>query len=301
MPDLEHRPAFGAGDAIASVRRSLTRVLHAGGMDSADIDARYLLELATGLTGVDIIANPGRPLSKSDVERLTGLLSRRLAGEPVSRLRGSRDFYGRSFVISPAVLDPRPETETIVDFVREIWTATGRPRNAPRVLDIGTGSGCLIVTLLKEFPDAVGVATDISEAALEIAKANAGRHDVLDRVRFEQTNALDGIDDTFELVVSNPPYIPTTDIAGLSPDVRLFDPAPALDGGGDGLDVYRAIARGLPRVLANGWVVVEIGAGQSAAVMGLFAAAIDQKKLKDIRVLNDLSGLQRCVAVRTLS
>lgn len=208
-------------------------------------------------------------------------------GTPLSRIVGQRLFYGREFVLSPAVLDPRPETECLVE------AALAEP--FAQVLDLGTGSGCIAVTLLAERPSATGVATDLSDQALEIAQANARSSGVLDRLWLTQSDWWSGIAGQFDLIVSNPPYIALDEMDGLMPEVRDHDPRLALTDEGDGLGAYRDIARGLGAHLApGGRVVLEIGPTQAAAVSELLNTA----GLVEIRVLPDLDGRDRVVCAR---
>jgi release factor glutamine methyltransferase len=220
--------------------------------------------------------------------------------EPVSRILGVRGFYGRTFRISPATLDPRPCTETVIEAALEIADREGWRERPIRILDVGTGSGALLVTLLAELPSATGIGTDISDGALAAARENARGLGVASRAAFLNRSILEGVDGTFDLLVSNPPYIPTGDIAALEPEVRDFDPAGALDGGVDGLDFYRALAAGLAGRVPAGWALVEVGAGQAAAVESIFRGAADgDAAAPEIRLWKDLGQHTRCVAVRT--
>ena len=194
------------------------------------------------------------PLHPRRAERISAFRGRRLAREPVSRIEGRRDFFGRTFRIGPATLDPRPETETLIEEALEIcrredWT--GKPI---RILDIGTGSGCILLTLLCELPQATGVGTDICQDALETAATNAHGLNVESRVSFMMARTCELGLGPFDLVLSNPPYIPSGDIAGLQLEVRNYDPRSALDGGGDGLETYREIAAGLMQAVPDGWL-----------------------------------------------
>jgi release factor glutamine methyltransferase len=284
----------GIGKAVDAV----ARLLAAAGVDTPREDARRLVVAAAACNAIDLIVHPGRELEQDARQRLERFVARRMAREPVSRILGSREFYGRSFEIAPATLDPRPDSETLIDAVLELTEAEGWRDQELRILDIGTGSGCLLVTLLCELPYASGLGTDISSAALDVAKRNAEHHGVADRCGFEQRRSLQGVDASFDFVMSNPPYIETAAIAGLAPEVRDFDPASALDGGADGLEVYREIAASLEAVILNGWAVFEIGAGQSESVTKILSQAISQRESPEIRLWRDLNGHTRCVAVR---
>lgn len=247
--------------------RRATKQLSLRGIETAALDARLLLQAAAGITHADIVAGPDLVLPADVMAGFWSFVERRCAFEPVSRILGSREFYGRSFRVTPDVLDPRADTETVVGAV----LALAKGKGPQRILDLGTGSGAIAVTLLAELPAATAVASDLSAAALEVAKGNAEVLGVADRASFVQANWFDGVDGQFDLIVSNPPYIPLGDIAGLAADVRDFDPPRALDGGPDGLEAYRRIASGAGGHLAlKGYVLLEIGAGQENEVNDIF-------------------------------
>jgi release factor glutamine methyltransferase len=290
--------AIKPGAALSSVLVDLTARLRDVGIESAARDARLLGAAALNASPEDLLRDGARVLT--DAERLTleAYAQRRARHEPVSRILGSRGFYGRMFEITPATLDPRPDTETVIDAVLEIARDRSLFERPIRILDIGTGSGCLLITVLAALPQATGIGVDISAAALDVAKRNAAALGVADRAHFVIGKNLDGQTQPFDLVVSNPPYIPTADIASLDSDVRDFDPSIALDGGVDGLDVYRAIARQLTNVLVDGAIVVEVGAGQATVVAKLFSDALGPLG-QSPRLWSDLGGHQRCVAVET--
>lgn len=277
---------------MSETRRALLKKagerLAAGGIETAALDARLLFQVASGLRHEDIVAEPDLMVPPDVAARFSKFIERRCKFEPVSRILGSREFYGRSFRVTPDVLDPRADTETL------IGAALGLVKGkAPlRILDLGTGSGAIVVTLLAELPGATAVASDLSAAALAVAKGNAEALGVAGRASFVQANWFEGIDGRFDLIVSNPPYIPLGDIAGLAPDVREFDPARALDGGPDGLEAYRRLAGGAGSHLApQGHVVLEIGAGQENAVNNLFRAEGFDRESRHF----DLSGHVRCL------
>jgi release factor glutamine methyltransferase len=284
--------------AIDAARRTVASQLNAAGFDQPALDARHLLELATGHSITELVTHGGRGLSECEAAQLDAILQRRLNHEPISRIRGTRDFYGRTVSISRDVLDPRPETEAIVEFVLGTVRTSRDPGAPVRILDVGTGSGCILVSLLAELPRATGVGTDVSLPALALAQENAERHGVLSRARFEQRRSLEGVTGTFDFLVSNPPYIPSPDLSGLEPEVLQFDPAVALDGGPDGLAIYRDLAAGLAEVVPNGWAVFEFGAGQAQAVVDIFRAR-HREAIKDVHLIKDLAGHTRCVALRT--
>ena len=220
--------------------------------------------------------------------RLDAMLARRLAREPVARILGRRAFWGREFAVTPDVLDPRPETECLI-----AEALAGPPPQ--QILDLGTGSGCIIVTLLAEWPGARGVATDISAPALAVAAENAARHGVAGRLDMVESDWFVRVTGRFDLIVSNPPYIARAEMAGLAREVRDHDPRAALCDGGDGLGAYRALATGVMDHLApGGRFLVEIGARQGGDVAQILARA----GLTEVRLLPDLDGRDRVVAGR---
>ena len=243
--------------------------LRAAGIESAALDARLLLQAATGFAAEDIILHPDGVLLPTAIARFEDMLALRELHQPVSRILGAREFYGRNFRVSPAVLDPRPDTEVVADLALEVM---GRHPNC-RFLDIGTGSGVLSVTLAAERSQWSGVALDVSEEALAMAQANAAATQVDTRLEFVCANWFPPGDHKFDLIISNPPYISSGEIPALAPDVRLYDPVLALDGGDHGLEAYRVIAQqAKARLLSAGFVVVEIGAGQASDVEAIFKA-----------------------------
>lgn len=275
------------------------RALEGGGVEGAMRDARLLLLEALGLSATDLLREPERRLSEAEAARLADFLRRRLAREPVSRIIGTRGFYGRTFKITPATLDPRPCTETVIEAALEVVDREGWRRTPIHILDVGTGTGALLITLLAELPMATGVGTDISDAALAVARENASLLGVAERATFLNRRTLDGIEGEFHLLVSNPPYISTSEIASLEPEVRDYDPFSALDGGLDGLAIYRALTQGLQRVVPDGWVLFEVGAGQATDVAQMLRSAAGAGPSPEIRVWKDFGHHERCVAVRT--
>lgn len=274
-------------DRLAGLLAAATARLKAAGADTPTLDARLLLQAAAGLTREQLILGPDRALPPAELARFEDFIARRARHEPVSRILGEREFYGRSFIVTPTTLDPRPDTETLIDAALPLMP----PR--ARILDLGTGTGAIAVTLLAERPDATGVATDLSPGALEAAARNAARNGVADRLSLLEGSWFGPVSGVFDIIASNPPYIPAGDIAGLSPDVRNFDPGLALVGGDDGLDPYRDIARNAARHLAEqGHVLVEIGAGQADEVEAIFAAAGFKAPARH----RDLGGHVRCLA-----
>lgn len=276
-------------EALKPLLEEATQRLAQAGCETPQLDARLLLQSATSLSREEMILEPSRPVEPQAAALFCAYIGRRENHEPVSRILGEREFYGRAFRVTPDVLDPRPDTETLI-------TAALRhmPKGA-RLLDLGTGSGAIAVTLLSERPDASGIATDLSPAALAVAQSNAARHGVLPRLDLVEGRWFAPVVGRFDIIVSNPPYIPERDIAELSPDVRNFDPRLALVGGADGLDPYRAIASGATAHLAEGGhVLVEIGAGQAQDVVAIFAGSGFQA----LGHYHDLGGHARCLAFR---
>jgi len=238
------------------------------GIDTPALDARLLLQHVTGLDHGALIARPDEPVSERCVAEFRDLIGRRCHREPVSRIIGKREFYGRAFRLGRDTLDPRPDTEVAI----EAALALLRDREAPKILDLGTGSGAIAVTLLAELPRAWAVATDISDEALEVTAVNARQHGVANRLALRRSSWFSDISDCFDLIISNPPYLETGQINTLEPEVKDWDPRRALDGGPDGLDCYRAIAKGAQtHLLPLGHAIVEIGAGQAAQVAEIFA------------------------------
>lgn len=284
------------GTLLASARRRLS----AAGIDTATIDARLLVEAATGASRLDLLSDADRPVATDVAARLDGWINRRVAGEPVGRILGTASFYGLDFALGPDTLEPRPDTEVLVEValgtVRSGRIAGVSPDGTRlRLLDLGTGTGAIAVTLLAKLPAARGLATDLSPGALTVAKDNAGRNGVADRLDFAQGDFFAAADGRFNLIVSNPPYIASDVIAGLDREVRLHDPQLALDGGPDGLDAYRTILGGFRDHLSpGGFLAVEIGWDQGEAVGTLFKAA----GLMEIEVHRDLGNRDRVVSGR---
>jgi release factor glutamine methyltransferase len=252
-------------ETLARLLADARRRLRDANVGDEALDARLLLQQATGLTHAEITAEPERAIAGDHILRFERMIARRLLHEPVSRILGGREFYGRVFGVTPDVLDPRPDTETLVE------AALALLGPGMRVLDLGAGSGAVIVTLLAERPGLLGATVDLSHAALAVGIENAHRHGVADRLTALAGSWFEPVTGYFDLIVSNPPYIPTGDIAGLEADVRNYDPHSALAGGDDGLEAYRAIAAGAgDHLTTEGQIMVEIGAGQAEMVCGIF-------------------------------
>lgn len=271
----------------APVLRDAVARLTAAGVPDAPRDARALLAHALGLAPDRLTLHLPDPPDPVAADRFAGLVAAREARAPVSHLTGQRLFWGRSFRVTPAVLDPRPETETLVAL------ALAEPFS--RVLDLGTGSGCILLSLLADRPDATGLGADLSVNALAVAQDNAACLGVQDRVAFVRSDWCAAVPGRFDLIVSNPPYIAAAEMPDLAPEVRDHEPHLALTDGVDGLTAYRTIAVQAPGHLApGGRLLVEIGPTQGAAVAALFAAA----GLADVRIHPDLDGRDRVVAAR---
>ena len=277
-------------------RNAAARLFRDAGIATPDLDARILLCAATGASHEGLIANAERAMAPEEAARFASLVERRLAGEPVSRICGKREFYGRSFRINAHTLDPRPDTETLIDTVLEIADGEGWRGQPLAIADLGTGSGAILISLLAAFPLAHGIGVDLSGEALEVAAENAARLGVAARAQFLKGDWLDGLaSERFDLIVANPPYIPTREIAGLPLEVKDRDPHLALDGGADGLDAYRRIAAGAAMALRpGGRIVLEIGMDQAAAVSGLLKESGFGLNI-ETAVRRDLAGRPRCL------
>ncbi len=263
-----------AGQTVETARRTLAARLKSESIESAELDARILVGHALGLDLTGVITAAGRMLTSDETARLEDFTCRRLKHEPVARILALKEFWGLPLQLSAATLVPRPDTETVVELALEMLRAGPAPGRPPRIADIGTGSGAILLALLSELPGACGVGTDISVAALQTARSNAARLGFAGRAGFVACDYAAALSGRFDLIVSNPPYIRSAEIARLATEVRDHDPIGALDGGADGLTAYRAIASEAGRLLESGGVLaVEVGYGQSGEVEGLMTAA----------------------------
>ncbi len=306
-------PELVAGLELAQARRRLAQAFRAAGLDTPQLDARLLLQHATGLSHAALIAEERRLLTAAEAECLRELARRRLhLREPVSRIIGKRAFFGRDFLVTPHVLDPRPDTEALVEATLKLrrqieahhegtGSRAGQGVAWPIICDLGTGSGAIIVSLLAEWPAARGLAVDISPAALRVTRHNARAHGVAHRLLCVRGNWLDAIGGPLDIVVSNPPYITEREMRALPPEVR-HDPTLALAGGTDGLVPHRAIARRAADVLRpGGWLLAEVGTRRQAeAALALFAETAGLEPVESIlpAVLPDLAGRPRAVTLR---
>jgi release factor glutamine methyltransferase len=289
VDSIQGAPAFaGVTDGVAHLLKEAKRALAEIGNPTPGLDARLLLQQATGIAHEGLIADPDQGIAPEAVATFHTFLTRRLAGEPVSRILGEREFYGRAFRITEAVLDPRPDTETLIATALTFV----RVDEPCRIIDLGTGSGIIGVTLLAERPNALAAMTDISDKALAVARENAERHGVSTRCTFVHGSWFAGAQGRFDLVLSNPPYIAEAILPGLAPEVRNFDPKTALVGGPDGLLAYREIAAGAGPFLApQGHVIVEIGEGQELEIEDIFRGW----GFGSVHRWRDLTGHVRCL------
>jgi release factor glutamine methyltransferase len=281
---------------VDAARRALTARFKSAHIESSELDARVLVGAVLGLDLTGLIAAANQSLTSEQSLRLEDFSRRRLGGEPVARILGAKEFWGLPLALSPATLVPRPDTETVVELALEMLRAAPHPDRRLRIADIGTGSGAILLALLSELPNACGVGTDIRPEALQTAHGNAVALGLADRADFVVCDYAAALSGPFDLIVSNPPYIRSADIAALAPEVRDHDPRAALDGGGDGLDAYRALIPQAAKLLApGGALVVEVGHGQSEDARRLMAAA---GLTGEQSVRTDLAGIRRAVAGR---
>jgi release factor glutamine methyltransferase len=282
---------IAATPTVAEARRMLAAQFRAANLDTPELDARILTGHVLKLDHSSLTVAADRRLDRGEREAIAELASRRLAREPVARIIGAREFWSLDLTIDTATLVPRPETETVVEAVLAAIDAQGVRSRPLRILDIGTGSGALLLALLSELPNAFGVGTDVSLPAVARASMNATRLK-LARAAFIACDLVAPVADCFDVIVSNPPYVPAAQIAALEPEVRDYDPPTALDGGTDGLRFYRRIAAAAPALLADGGMLaVELGAGQAEAVAALFAAS----RLTTTPARRDLQGIPRAL------
>jgi release factor glutamine methyltransferase len=289
---LDPRPS------IATARRSLAQSFRRRGLATPELDARLLVAHALGLDHAALAAQAARALTQAEADTIAALAARRLAHEPVARIIGVKEFWGLNFKLNSATLVPRPETETVVEAALDAIDQSQARGGALRVADLGTGSGALLLALLSELPRARGFGTDVSPEALGCARDNAVALGLAERASFLACDYGSALEGPFDIVVSNPPYVARGDIGALAPEVRVFDPPLALDGGPDGLDAYRAIITAARHLLSPASVLVlELGIGQLGAVKSLLAAA-GLVAVGGPR--HDLLGIARSLAVKLL-
>jgi release factor glutamine methyltransferase len=285
-----------AARTVTAARRAATAFLAAHDIETPDLDARILLGEVLRLDLTGLVTSAERPISSAEADALSRLLERRVTGEPVARLLGRKEFWGLEFQLSDATLIPRPDTETVVETALDILRAEGRHDQPLRIADLGTGTGAILLALLSELPLASGIGTDISEAALATARQNASDLGYEDRATLVHCHYAGGLSGPFDLIVSNPPYIPADDIANLAVEVRDHDPHLALDGGPDGLVAYREIVpRAHETLLPGGWLILEVGINQSDEVIKMMA---ESGLIPAGPARADLAGIPRVVAAR---
>jgi release factor glutamine methyltransferase len=276
---------------LVSAWTKARRTLEASGVDLPVFDARLLLEAATGVSRLDILTDPHRAIAVEEGARLDALVARRAAREPIAYILGKKAFYALDFAVGPAVLTPRPDTEMVVEAALAALPE-GRPAD---ILDLGVGSGAILLSILSARAEATGIGVDASPDALVFAQSNAAALGLSGRATFLHGDWGAGVSGPFDLIVSNPPYIPSGDIAGLEPEVSVHEPRLALDGGSDGLEAYRRLWPDVARLLKPaGRFCVEIGAGQGPDVSALArASGLEVEAIKP-----DLAGIGRVVLGR---
>ena len=282
--------------SVETARRALAARFKAAGIDSGELDARLLVGTALGLDLTGLVTAANRTLSLDESNCLEAFATRRLNGEPIARILGQKEFWGLPLRLSAATLVPRPDTETVVERALEI--VRGSRDRGLRIADLGTGTGAILLALLHELPDAFGVGTDISLAALRTARENAAALGLTPRAAFVACSYASALSGGFNLIVSNPPYIRSADIAGLASEVRDHDPHAALDGGADGLTAYRAlIPQAADSLRPGGALIVEAGQDQSGPIEALMTAAglITYEGAK-----TDLAGIPRAITGRKM-
>jgi release factor glutamine methyltransferase len=271
---------------LSELQKKITKILAEGGIETNSLDARIILREIFNFDEKELILNSDLILSESKISKVQKIITRRLNFEPVSKIFGKRDFYNSTFSISDDVLDPRPETENIVEIANNFILEKGYES----FIDLGTGSGCIILSILKENKNLTAVGVDISIDAINIAKKNSKDMKLEKRSSFIVSNRLSSIYSSYDLIISNPPYIPSDEIITLSKTVNNFDPLISLDGGQDGLKCYKEIAQDINRVInKNGRVILEIGYNQAHDVIKIF----ESKEFKLLKIYKDINGLNR--------
>ena len=271
---------------LKEIQRKLCNNFSSIGIETPELDARIILKEVLSLDDKDLILKESLDIPEEMIEKIITIESRRLNGEPISKIFKKRDFYNSTFVISNDVLDPRPETELIV----EIANSYINRNEVKNILDLGTGSGCILLSILKENRMINGLGIDLSKEAISIAKQNSKKLNLETRSNFLVSNWMNSVNYKYDLVVSNPPYIASEDIKKLSKSVKIYDPILSLDGGEDGLNSYRLIASDLKRIISmNALIIIEIGYNQSLEVIDIFK----KNDFKLIKKYNDINGLDR--------
>jgi release factor glutamine methyltransferase len=284
-------------DTLGAVAAETRATLAKAGFADAAIETRILLGGLLNLTTTEVFTQADRPVTESERARIADALSRRLMHEPVHRILGHREFHGLDLRLSPETLEPRPDTEILVDTVVPHLRRIAADKGRARILDMGTGTGAIALALLKECPEAQALGSDISPGALHMAAHNARSNGVAERFDTRESAWFEAIDERFDIIVSNPPYIPSEVVDALEPEVRDHDPRAALDGGEDGLIAYRAIAENAAQhLLAGGLVGVEIGYDQRQSVTQLF----EQNGFSLLEQHRDLGGNDRVLLFKTV-
>ena len=285
-------PGMSAGVTASQACKMLADTFRAAGFDTPDLDARILVAHALMIDRTKLAVNGDRELEPRETNAIQARAARRLQHEPVARIVGHKEFWSLDFHIGPAVLVPRPDTETVVEVALAIVDAASTRKTPLKLLDIGTGSGAILLALLSELPNATGTGSDVSTQALNVARDNATRLGFAKRCNFVAADGGGALRGPFDVIVSNPPYVSRSEIASLAPEVREHDPLLALDGGVDGLDGYRLIASDARRLLgARGHLIVELGAGQERAV----SALLTQAQLRVAGARKDAAGTVRAL------
>ena len=271
---------------LKEIQRKLCNNFSTIGIETPELDARIILKEVLSLDDKDLILKESLDIPEEMIEKIIAIESRRLNGEPISKIFKKRDFYNSTFVISNDVLDPRPETELIVEIANNYINKN----EVKNILDLGTGSGCILLSILNENRMINGLGIDLSKEAISIAKQNSKKLNLETQSNFLVSNWMSSVNYKYDLVVSNPPYIASEDIKKLSKSVKIYDPILSLDGGDDGLNSYRLIASDLKRVVSkNALIIIEIGYNQSLQVIEIFK----KNNFKLIKKYNDINGLDR--------
>jgi len=271
---------------LSEIKKKLSKNFSISGIDTAELDARLILKEILSFDDKELIIKENYNIPEGIIREIFAIEKRRLKGEPISKIFKKRDFYKSKFIISNDVLDPRPETELIVEIANKYI----KKNDVKNILDLGTGSGCILLSVLKENKMINGLGIDLSKEAINIAQKNSKKLQVEKQSNFLISNWMESINFKFDIVVSNPPYIPSKDIKKLSKDVKKFDPLISLDGGEDGLSCYRLIVKDLKRVITkNAIIIIEIGCNQSKLVEEIFK----KNDFKLVKKYNDINGLDR--------
>jgi len=279
--------------AIGQILKNAKQALSNQNIESYALDADLLMCKATGLTREKIICYPERIISDKQLDLFEELLKRRINREPMSHILGVREFFGREFIVTADTLDPRPDSECLIEAILEIYKDRPKPEN---IIDFGTGTGCLLLTVLSEFEDSKGIAVDKSKQAIEVARQNSIKLSLANRVEFVVSNWGKEVKGKYDLIISNPPYIRKNDITVLEPEVANFEPHSALDGGDNGLACYIELAPYIASLIArNGYAVIEHGLNQSNDVRSI----MEDSGLEFVAAKKDLAGIDRCIILKS--